>query len=728
MERFFTFAYSNPMLFLPAGVKQQATTEDIFQLMLKSPQSVLTTLGSEQKYRSLLRRVAANPPFSRVTTEIRDAPFLLAYSLKTGEKKDNDSSLDSSTYHLAKAQDIFIVDNSVFGRMFPVDRAPHESDLEGKKNRSACSFSSNLCLIPNSRHLDFYVMLGSKYISKSVDRRFEIVGKPSDDTSLTIALKERILERSPLLVSPSITSRPLVADAASIVSEKRLSIFEAPSLMAVYSLGGTVRRSRTTCFSRQVRGQFGAKNHAIYVVDGFDFFDLGFAIGDLILKRCQLEDAFFISSLLEAPLDQLRARGFPVDRILPKPAPVPEPTVADIPAKYGNAPPHGTAQDTTEPVANSSSTISSDNSKTNSVSSAQAASPPQDESTSQAFEQILKQMYPDAEENYIRAALGNNPSMDDVQRLATDMSSGNYPKEDVPSDSGTDTATSSVRGQEPDTSSSKKNKSGLRKKLGRFGGFLSGSTPLRPPPTVPGSGQGQQQDSLGAEMGPAGPSSGVRQERTKPVSPAVDAQSQNQLDKMLQSTVSASSNVNRQGVEAQDTELASIPEGLDRGETCEAIPGQSLKPFPGPRGSATTQNGIRVFSSRTNSVSEVFLAEHQTSLESFSVVLERLCSVFGLKLGSIAIFYDPSGGTIAFNSNRALHFNLRFFHALHFLQDNKHLSSECYSYWFVTTAHELAHHIVSAHNKDHGFYTESYMSLYLPKLVRLLSESEDIIR
>jgi hypothetical protein len=129
-------------------VKQQATTEDIFQLMLKSPQSVLTTLGSEQKYRSLLRRVAANPPFSRVTTEIRNAPFLLAYSLKTSEKKDDDSP-DSSTYHLAKAQDIFIVDNSVFGRMFPVDRAPHESDLEGKKNRTALLLVQ---FVPHSSH------------------------------------------------------------------------------------------------------------------------------------------------------------------------------------------------------------------------------------------------------------------------------------------------------------------------------------------------------------------------------------------------------------------------------------------------------------------------------------------------------------------------------------------------------------------------------------------------
>jgi hypothetical protein len=561
-----------------------------------------------------------------------------------------------------------------------------------------------------------------------VDRRFEVVGKSSDDTALTIALKERILERSPLLVSPSITSRPLVADAASIVSDKRLTVLEAPSLMAVYSLGGTVRRSRTTCFSRQVNGQFGVKKNAIYVVEGFDFFDLGFAIGDLILKRCQLEDAFFISSLLEAPLDQLRARGFPVDRILPKPAPlpVPEPTVAEIPVNYGSAVPHGTTQGTTEPVPNSSSAISSDRkesqSKADPVSSAQPASPPQDESASQGVEQILKQMYPDADENYLRAALGDNPSMDDVQRLATDMSSGNYPKEDATSDSGTvDTVASSVKGQEPDNATSKKSKSGLRKKFGRaLGGFMSGTTPPRPASGVPNSGQGQQ------GVGPAGPSSGVRQEHANPVSPAVDLQSQNQLDKMLQNTVSASSKVNRQGVEAQETELTSIPEGLDRGETCEVIPGQTLKPFPGPRGSATTQNGIRVFSSHATPISEVFLAEHQSSLESFSLVLERLCSVFGLKLGSIAIFYDPSGGTIAFNSNRALHFNLRFFHSLHFLQ-TKHLSSECYSYWFVTTAHELAHHIVSAHNKEHGFYTESYMSLYLPKLVTLLSTSEDLI-
>jgi hypothetical protein len=39
-------------------------------------------------------------------------------------------------------------------------------------------------------------------------------------------------------------------------------------------------------------------------------------------------------------------------------------------------------------------------------------------------------------------------------------------------------------------------------------------------------------------------------------------------------------------------------------------------------------------------------------------------------------------------------------------------------------AHELAHHLVSAHNKEHGYYTESYVTLYLPRLVQFFSQIE----
>ena len=166
--------------------------------------------------------------------------------------------------------------------MFAVKRAPHESDLE-----------------------DFYALLGSRYISKSVERRFEHVGKALENTSLTNALRDRIMERAPLLLSPHVTTRPMVEDAVSLLDSKNLNFLQASSLMAVYSLRGVTRRSQTTCFSRKV-GLVSSNKNAIYVVENFDWFDVGYAMGDLILQRCQLEDAFFISSLLDAPLEQVR--------------------------------------------------------------------------------------------------------------------------------------------------------------------------------------------------------------------------------------------------------------------------------------------------------------------------------------------------------------------------------------------------------------------------------------
>lgn len=278
-EELFQLVDFSPFL-SAVGVKQEATTRELFQLLLDSPKAVLQSLGSEKKYRSILRRIAAQPPFGSVTQTIKKSPFLIAYSASEKDKEETKSG-QSLTYDLAAAEDIYIIDNSFFGRMFPVKRAPHESDLE-----------------------DFYALLGSQYISKSVERRFEYVGKAMENTPLTNALRERIMERAPLLLSPHVTTRPMVDDAFAILESKNLDFLQASSLMAVYSLRGTTRRTQTTCFSRKV-GRIGYNRNAIYVVDNFDWFDVGYAIGDLILKRCQLEDAFFISSLLDAPLEQV---------------------------------------------------------------------------------------------------------------------------------------------------------------------------------------------------------------------------------------------------------------------------------------------------------------------------------------------------------------------------------------------------------------------------------------
>ena len=75
------------------------------------------------------------------------------------------------------------------------------------------------------------------------------------------------------------------------------------------------------------------------------------------------------------------------------------------------------------------------------------------------------------------------------------------------------------------------------------------------------------------------------------------------------------------------------------------------------------------------------------------------------------IFYDESGGTIAFNAKGSVFCNFRFWKQLHeakALGDGMNSGDgkvEAGSYWWIVVAHELAHNIVKEHNAEHSFYT-----------------------
>jgi Protein of unknown function (DUF3684) len=709
----------NPFL-AATGVKEEATTADLFLKILNAPQDVLRILGCEKKYRALLRRIAADPPFhtSRPPLNVKTAPFLLAYQVPPYSDVSPTSTDDRMVHHLAKAEDIYVIDNSNYGRMFKVNRAPPESDLE-----------------------DFYIRLGSQYISKSVERRFEVVGIPKTSTATITALRDRLRERSPLLVSPNITSRPLVSGAASIVDDKRLEFYEVANLMVVYSLGKVSRRTTTTCFSKPS----GSKN-AIYITPNFDLFDVGQAIGDLILKRCMLEDAFFISSLLETPLEQLRARGFPVDRIIKsEPELIPEEAKPSSPSIVSIS--EAKKVDTSNGGFGSSPTVSSNSPMTLSnralsgdpkLTGAKTPAQPANSFTGTKAD-ILMQMFPDADQAFVHAALGKNPSVDDVKELANTMANGHYPKGNPSDDAtvadSTDDGDLSVVASLHDAMNdfdSPKKKS-LRQRLGRaFGGkrgssVFGGTVPHVPPLGLSQGSEGGNVNSNGVqhELTAVKPSfsggASHTHEYRAPVSAAEDASTQIQLEKMLERSVNSSNRVTRSDIDSPETSLTSIPADLDRGETCEVIPGHSLQPFF-PLGGGAVLKEILVFSSKEHGSSQTFLMENLSSLKSFAEVLERLCvGVFNLKLSSIAIYHDPAGLSIAFNRNKALHFNIRFFHGLHYLR-GKVDTCECYAYWFVTFCHELAHHLVSGHTKEHGFYCENFNQMYMPKLIAMLRD------
>lgn len=134
--------------------------------------------------------------------------------------------------------------------------------------------------------------------------------------------------------------------------------------------------------------------------------------------------------------------------------------------------------------------------------------------------------------------------------------------------------------------------------------------------------------------------------------------------------------------------------------------------------------GTRVFLARDlHHNSGAFLGENRAAITRFEGVLRDVAAVYSVPERSLHIFYDAAGGTIAFNHQGSLFCNLRFFVQLH---DGKlgaaagsggQARVEAATWWFVVLAHELAHNLVSPHNSEHSYYTESFLQMYFSKMM-----------
>jgi hypothetical protein len=168
----------------------QISSADTDDLNATQPDEVLDSLG-EKKYKTLLSRIAADPPFKKVTAEMRDCAFLLGYLVMDEEiasdDKEGEGNVQKAQFVLARAEDIYIVDNSFLRRQFSMLICPHEQQLE-----------------------ELYNKVGSRYVSQVVKKEYEVNGRNQRNTTLTAQFASRISERRPLLLSPSVSSRPLV--------------------------------------------------------------------------------------------------------------------------------------------------------------------------------------------------------------------------------------------------------------------------------------------------------------------------------------------------------------------------------------------------------------------------------------------------------------------------------------------------------------------------------------
>lgn len=704
------------------GVQSGPSASDLLKLTIRAPEAVFHKLGSHENYVMLLRRLASSLSTFPISPEVKRSPFLLGYVFSAGEIMNEEGSVlgaevknERPKYRLARAEEICVIDNSLFARKFSVLAAPQESDLER-----------------------FYETIGSIPISKRVLQSFNVHGKVKNNTPLTKEMMSRIKERGPLLTSLKITSRELQMNAEASLSPKNLTIYEVDAITNELSLDRVVKRQDVSCCAKLRRNI----NYDMYITSNLDYFDVGNALGSIIFKKCHLEDAFLIASLLEASLDQLRERGFPVDRITKIS------TTETTPHKNASG---GLLDEERITRLNLESTKSIEG-KDRSIETPQEhvlrggvessgdvsakESEPKSDGKTQGFKKILGEMFPDCTPSHIQSVLGPNPDLDQLRYAADILANDNCPKERSRPPEVEEGHTRLEQSQRSSVRNGNgRNRNNDKRKLGSGLVGLNNFVKEAFRPHVRGS--GPVAGRFGNALQRNGDFSGTREESGTPargfkntlrsvdprrkISPSEDLAQQHRVEAFVREATNFARTVPASGVHGSEKQVSSLPADLEQSApSCDEEKVHNLVRFDGPLLNGLTSNGTKVFSQRGDRASEAFLMDNWDAVECFSFVLHNLCSVFRLHTKCVAVMHEDSGGTIAFNASGALFFNVRYFRVLHYRGGAASIDSACYTYWFTTMAHELAHNIQRGHDRTHGFITETFVNMHMLELAAAL--------
>ena len=325
---------------------------------------------------------------------------------------------------------------------------------------------------------------------------------------------------------------------------------------------------------------------------------MGSSIADLILNRCQLEDAFLMSTLLETKLEILRDRGFPVDRII-KPSLPPE---IESKSNILQSEPVAASEDDKTKVDGEADHELESNCTESSINNDKVRN--ETSATNGDHLSTLKQIFPGVDESYLREKLGgDDTNLDQVQNIAEEMAMKGYPT--------TDESTQKVT--TPKKEEQKSSKLLGSRKLGKaFDGLKSSNFGGKSNPSKLNGDQSDETVSVQSTQ------------KNDFTTPGDDAKLQASMEEMLQKRIqNAARTVDLKGFQSPEVSIK-IPEGLGHGSSCEVVPSQDLIP------SGESHNGLKIFSYRKDPQSKSYLQINHDAVECFAVVLERLCMVFEL--------------------------------------------------------------------------------------------------
>ncbi|KAK4633280.1 hypothetical protein CLAFUW4_03866 [Fulvia fulva] len=225
----------------------------------------------------------------------------------------------------------------------------------------------------------------------------------------------------------------------------------------------------------------------------------------------------------------------------------------------------------------------------------------------------------------------------------------------------------------------------------------------------------QQMQSLLGQNGSSAPPPYSPQDPSKSiVTPGTErVTSPQDLQANLQSAIKSTREYN-------DSSLFSTPDTKQIKESpsyCDSKPGHDIVYI------TDTSNSLKLYLSRSHADPRAFVQAHEQPLVQFAAVLIAVAQIFDLRPQTINIYHDEAGASIAFNSNGSIFCNLRYFMQLHMGQmPTSEGKQDAMAYWFVTLCHELAHNLVSQHDSQHSYYTESFMAHYFRRMMWLAGQ------
>ncbi|KAJ3194958.1 hypothetical protein HDU82_002276, partial [Entophlyctis luteolus] len=703
------------------GVKDEPTPQELAEQLVRNPQSFMNLLGFA-KYLQVLRTIAANYYQLRnvrsLAAEMRNSAFLV------GVKTIRDTEVDAATdednerlqYQLAKANEIYIIDDTVLGQLFSPLGCPVETLLE-----------------------DMYTDLGSLWLTKQVSEVTTARGTTSR-SARTRKLQELINERALLLLYDGQqvrASKDIVPGSEETL--KNLEVLEVPEITIERSFNGVVKKQSTTCC---LTSEKRTKKYYLLIKENeaeVDYFDVAQALGKVIFRKSRLNDALLLSSLLSTSLINLKRKGFPVDRILNlqegklKAAIAKkqeeEARIRQEQQKAAAASSAAAAAAAASVAADSTAPRSTDRLHNNATPNSSNATESINSTKDSVIASTLLSMFPDVEKSYLQQQIEaekSNPKA--IEAISNKLLDSDYPKEklneSVLPEKKIDEADSQRASTEEISRSVNKIadavKSGFIGNLWERakGAALGGSAPRNDTETQKLLSQESNNSGLvktneGHTFAGPGSSQSIEE-----VTPRYTENLKKQLSSSI-NTVKPSLEKEFRATVPQEPEQQPMVPARHSGAVCKPLLDSDLMLYE------RIYNTIPFFIDK-NAIEEAqsVSAANRAALMRFVEVLRLLAKVFSLPERTMNIYWDKAGATVAFNRGKTLFFNFRFYLGLHFkpeLRDG--ISGEdpdTVYYWFLTACHELAHNFIAEHDANHEFYFSSYAENYLGKLNKML--------